>query len=303
MKHIYLFVLLSLFSSDLNAQWNKIAYQTIVRDASNNLIINQAVGIKMTIHQTTSSGNAVYIELHNPTTNANGLASIELGGGAIMQGFWRDIDWSKGPYFVQIQVDPAGGTNYTSSFTEQLLSVPYALNSKASESTFSHTLGEFFEGGIIFHLWKDSLGIEHGLIADKRNLDSVINFSNENISTPISLFDGKANCNIVQSNSSNAGSAVDVCLNSSNENKTDWYLPSINELSMLYRNVFYFNQNSTFNYPALGGELGFYYSSTVVSNSTSDVYGMDFTNGRIVKLTRQYSNGPAKYYVRAIRQF
>ncbi|NCA80494.1 MAG: hypothetical protein EOM76_09990, partial [Sphingobacteriia bacterium] len=73
---------------------------------------------------------AVYVETQTPTTNANGLVSIEIGGGA---GF-DAIDWANGIYFIKTETDPVGGTNYTITGTSQLLSVPYALHAKTAES-------------------------------------------------------------------------------------------------------------------------------------------------------------------------
>ena len=41
-----------------------------------------------------------------------------------------------------------------------------------SGSGFTHYIGEEFGGGIVFHLWKDSSGIEHGLIVSKSETTS-----------------------------------------------------------------------------------------------------------------------------------
>ena len=40
----------------------------------------------------------------------------------------ESIDWSNGPYFIKSETDLEGGTNFTLSFTQQLLSVPFALH-------------------------------------------------------------------------------------------------------------------------------------------------------------------------------
>jgi hypothetical protein len=47
------------------------------------------------------------------TSNANGLVSIEIGGGAVVSGNFSTIDWANGPYFIKTETDPTGGTNYT----------------------------------------------------------------------------------------------------------------------------------------------------------------------------------------------
>jgi hypothetical protein len=113
---------------------NKMSYQAVIRNSSNALVINQPVGMRISILQGSSTGTAVYIETQIPTTNSNGLASIEIGAGTIVTGNFATIDWSNGPYFVKTETDPNGGTNYTITGTSQLLSVPYALHAKNTDS-------------------------------------------------------------------------------------------------------------------------------------------------------------------------
>ncbi len=112
----------------------KMSYQSVIRNASDALVTSSVVGIQISILQTTATGVAVYIETHSPTTNANGLATIEIGSGTVVAGNFSSIDWSSGPYFLKTDTDPAGGTVYSISGTAELLSVPYALY---AENTFS----------------------------------------------------------------------------------------------------------------------------------------------------------------------
>ncbi len=51
-----------------------------------------------------------------------------------MTGSFSSIDWSNGPYFLKIETDLTGGTNYSISGTSQLLSVPYALHAATAGS-------------------------------------------------------------------------------------------------------------------------------------------------------------------------
>lgn len=106
----------------------KISYQAVVRNSGNTLVLNQAVGIQISILQGSPTGTATYVETHTPTTNANGLASLEIGSGTVVSGTMSGIDWSAGPYYTKTEIDPTGGTNYTISGTSQILSVPYALH-------------------------------------------------------------------------------------------------------------------------------------------------------------------------------
>jgi hypothetical protein len=181
---------------------NQFSYKSVIRNSGNQLVSNQQVSIKISILQDNTNGPIVYSETHNPLTNTNGLVTLEIGGGTQLSGNFANINWAIGPYFVKTETDLNGGNNYTITSTQQLLSVPYALYAaNAGNSTpapqgsigpqgpvgatgavgppgvqgppgpqlpgsFEHYIGEHFGGGIIFFLWKDSLGEEHGLVVD-----------------------------------------------------------------------------------------------------------------------------------------
>ena len=135
MKRLYILLTAILLTSFAWAQApQKMSYQAVVRDAANALMINQEVGIQISLLQGSVSGDAVYVETQAPTTNDNGLFSIEIGAGAVISGSLTTIDWSKGPYFIQTETDPTGGTNYTITGNSELLSVPYALYAQTAKS-------------------------------------------------------------------------------------------------------------------------------------------------------------------------
>jgi hypothetical protein len=111
----------------------KMSYQAIIRAQDNSLVDNSNVSLKIIVHQSTVSGTIVYQETHSVITNTNGLVSLEIGTGKIITGNFSTIAWEKGPYFIETQVDVAGGTNYNIIGVSQLLSVPYALHAKTAE--------------------------------------------------------------------------------------------------------------------------------------------------------------------------
>ncbi len=112
----------------------KMTYQAVVRNASNAIVTNTGVGLKISIVQDNPNGIVVYSETHQPTTNANGLFSIQIGAGTVQNGTFSSINWANDEYFVKTEIDPAGGTNYTITNTTQFLSVPYAFHAKTAES-------------------------------------------------------------------------------------------------------------------------------------------------------------------------
>jgi hypothetical protein len=369
----------------------KFSYQTVIRNGSNQLIANQQVGIKISVLQGSETGIVVYSERHTPNTNSNGLATLSIGSGSVLNGNFQNINWASGSYFIQTETDPNGGSNYTITSTQQLLSVPYALYAETSGSStpgpqgeqgpigqtgpqgltgatgpagstgqqgpqgltgatgpqgpigltgpagstgpqgltgqtglagaqgpqgnigppgpqlpgsFAHYIGEFFEGGVIFNLWKDNAGVEHGLIADKTNLSINQVWSNVagvaiGANAQIS-WDGLSNSNAIISQVNHFNSAALLCINSNNGGQSDWYLPSIDELNLLWQARFFVNKtlSTTANSTLLPFEGAYYWSSNESNINGSGVYSVDFTTGNV------FSDGKfSQNYVRAVRAF
>ena len=111
----------------LQAQ-ESFSYQSVIRDANNDLVTNQSIGVQLTIRAGSATAAAVYVEQHNATSNANGLITLEVGQGAVQSGSMSAIDWGSATHFLSSEFDLNGGTAYTLSHTQQLLSVPYALH-------------------------------------------------------------------------------------------------------------------------------------------------------------------------------
>ena len=112
----------------------KMSYQAVVRNASDALVTSTAVGMQISILQGGTTGTAVYVETQTPSTNANGLVSLEIGTGTLVSGDFTTIDWANDTYFIKTETDPTGGTTYSITGTSQLMSVPYALHSKTAEN-------------------------------------------------------------------------------------------------------------------------------------------------------------------------
>jgi hypothetical protein len=138
MKKIILTLALIICSVYAMAQApEKMTYQSVIRNAANQLVTNQSIGMQISILNGSITGSAVYTEKHTLTTNSNGLVSLEIGGGTVVNGSLSTIDWSQGSYFIKTETDIAGGTNYTITGTNQLLSVPYALYAQKAGNSFS----------------------------------------------------------------------------------------------------------------------------------------------------------------------
>ena len=57
------------------------SYQALVRGSDNALVSKKKVGMRISLLKGSETGTAVYVETHTPTSNANGLVSIAIGGG------------------------------------------------------------------------------------------------------------------------------------------------------------------------------------------------------------------------------
>ncbi len=283
----------------------KMSYQAVIRNSSDNLVTNTQIGIKINIRQDTPSGTIFYTETQTPTTNENGLMSIEIGSDPT----FGLIDWSAGPYYIETKVAVVPPlTTYTITGTTQLLSVPYALYAAnagtcSGGGSFTHYIGEYYEGGVIFHLWKDNAGVEHGLIialTDQHNGRAWSNVSTTAVGTSAqSLWDGLNNSIAIIGQSTHTSSAAKLCLDLVSEGHADWYLPSIKELNMLWNN-YYTVLISFSQIPGAVPMTGhFYWSSTEQSSDFAYYYTfLNYGNqgsGAVVK-TSQYA-------IRAVRAF
>ena len=111
----------------------KLSYQAIIRAQDNSLVVNSRISLKVIIHQGSTTGTTVFQETQTLSTNSNGLVTAEIGTGTLVSGDFSKIAWQSGPYFIETQVDPKGGTSYEIVGISQLLSVPYALHAKTAE--------------------------------------------------------------------------------------------------------------------------------------------------------------------------
>jgi hypothetical protein len=134
MRKLFMILLAVLFTASVFAQSpEKMSYQAVIRNSSGNLVISAPIKMRVSIMQGSATGSIVYLETKTTTTNANGLVTVEIGDGPE----FKNINWSAGPYFIKIETDPSGGTNFSIISANQLLSVPYALYAKTAGNSFS----------------------------------------------------------------------------------------------------------------------------------------------------------------------
>ena len=127
MKKLY-FLFLLFVSGAMMAQIPQgFSYQAMALNASGNPVASSPVKIRLSILENSAAGTAVYVETHNPTTNAQGLFTLVIGQGQATTGTFSGINWGTNSKFLKVEIDVNNGTNYVTVGSSQLLAVPYAM--------------------------------------------------------------------------------------------------------------------------------------------------------------------------------
>ncbi len=115
-----------------------IPYQAVARNSSGGLIANATIRIRFTIHDSIATGTIIYQETFSPTTNSLGLFNVNMGTGTVATGTMTAVNWGHNAKFMQVELDPSGGTSFVDMGTMQMMSVPYALHANTADSLSPH---------------------------------------------------------------------------------------------------------------------------------------------------------------------
>jgi hypothetical protein len=301
-----IFAIVAIMSFYSAAAQNKLEYRVILKNNSNKIITRSSVNIRVSIFRNSIKSKAVYVEDHKAKTDSNGVVDLLIGTGKVLSGSFSKIQWSSHKYFIKSESDIEGNGNYTNStivqvsgnYLEKVNNVPFYNGSESG--CFKHFIGEQFGGGVVFHLWKDQSGEEHGLIVDLKDLSNSQAWSNvtQNLigTSAQSSWNGYSNSKAIVAQEGHSNSAAALCMNSKSGGFNDWYLPSIQELTMLWNN--YFNVAKSLSQIKGANELAsdYYWSS---SEGNDDAAWFFYFNPG-------FADFDGKFYttnVRAIRAF
>jgi uncharacterized protein (TIGR02145 family) len=133
---------------------------------------------------------------------------------------------------------PAGATGATG---------PQGPTGPSGSGGFVHYPGEAFGGGVVFHVYKDGSGAEHGLIVALTNQSDSQVWSNvtNQLAGASSTWNGLANSNAIVAQPGHASSAAKLCLDYEAGGFTDWYLPAKYEINLLWDNLYNVNKSLT----------------------------------------------------------
>ena len=115
MKKIVLLLIHAFFAiSAIGQAPALINYQGVARNSVGNVLPNQDIQLRLTIHDSTASGKILYQESRKIKTNYFGMFTLVIGDRAASNttGSLGSIDWTVGGgKFLQVEIDPTGGNN------------------------------------------------------------------------------------------------------------------------------------------------------------------------------------------------
>ena len=109
-------------------------YQGVARNSVGNVLVNKTISLRLTVHDGTPGGPSVYQETRTVTTNPFGLFNVQVGGpgASSSSGTIPGVNWGVNAKYIQVEIDPNGGSTFINIGTAQIASVPYALYSSLS---------------------------------------------------------------------------------------------------------------------------------------------------------------------------
>jgi hypothetical protein len=180
-----------------------------------------------------------------------------------------------------------GNTGTQQDFLNSLQGPAGINGSNAGVGGFTHYLGEAYNGGIIYYLYKGSDGLEHGLIV-------ALTESTDAWQTTPTLVNANRTEDGAYNTSLMTGSPAATYIASLG---AGWYLPSIDELALLYYNRYSAQKGLRAGGNTLLSNTTSYWSST--ENDLNNAWGCNFVNG----IASYNYNKLSTFYVRAVRAF
>ena len=115
-----------------------INYQAVARDANGDELTNQSIWVRFSVFEGNPAGILSWHEIQQVTTNDFGLFTAVIGQG-ISTGWGSSstfsvINWGSNAHYLKVEIMMQTGGTYIDMGTNQLLSVPYAL--QAGKSVF-----------------------------------------------------------------------------------------------------------------------------------------------------------------------
>ncbi len=129
MKRILSLLILLLATTGLLQAQAPLAfnYQGVARNSFGTVINNRPISLRMSVRDLTATGTVVYSETHNVNTDQYGVFALQVGRGSVVSGTMAGVNWAVGAKFLQVELDPNGGSAFLPMGTTQLVSVPFSI--------------------------------------------------------------------------------------------------------------------------------------------------------------------------------
>lgn len=145
-KFFALFTLLFCWASFAQAQQlNSLPgmnYQAVARDATGKLLSKKTVFLRVNLLSDGPTGNAVYSEVHQVTTNENGLFNLVIGKGENKGSTFQTIPWAEKNIWLELALSESKKEAFSVIGASQLLAVPYAYHAGSAETLHFHENNE-----------------------------------------------------------------------------------------------------------------------------------------------------------------
>ncbi len=146
-----------------------INYQGVARDNEGKPYSTKTISVRISILKNSASGQVEYSETHKPQTNQFGLFTLVIGQGTKLTGDFAFISWAVGNKWLQIEIDPNGGSSYTLAGSQQLMTVPYAFYAEYAGNSSGLTAGS-------------GIAINSGVVSNTGDTDNDPNNELQNLS-------------------------------------------------------------------------------------------------------------------------
>ncbi|MFM7594646.1 MAG: DUF1566 domain-containing protein [Flavobacteriales bacterium] len=163
----------------------------------------------------------------------------------------------------------------------------------------SYYIGQHTQGGIVFHVFQDSIGTQHGLVVSLSNLtrEAAWGDKEQDIESCESTWDGRSNTTAILFATRDTTKAAGVCDAYVSEGFDDWYLPAIYELQALNSNLYTVGRALSEIPYADAIEMNLYWSST--ESNAASAWFFSFYDSK----PTNYYDKTSKTLVRAVRSF
>ena len=131
----FFYLILIIFTINAYGQTpNAFRYQASIQNNNGSPMANKNVSIRISVLKSDRDRERVYAEYQNVTTDEFGMINIMIGKGNAISGNFSQLNWGDDEYFLRIEMDDMGDSQFKQLSEVQLLSVPYALHAKTADN-------------------------------------------------------------------------------------------------------------------------------------------------------------------------